>query len=98
LETLSVNVKVIESKVFTQKGETIFIGGNAVTEQMRSLLRDQARTFQTSNLFEILDATIVNESADLALKQSANFEHVQYAKALYHWNHVLKNIVHALAK
>lgn len=98
MEVSLVNIKSVESKVFTHKGDTIFIGGNAVTEQMRSLLRDQARTFQTSNLFEILDATIVNESADLALRQSANFEHVQYAKALYHWNHVLKNVVHALAK
>ena len=98
METSTLDIKAIESKVFTKKGETIFVGGVPVTEQMRSVLRDQARVFQTSNLFELLDATIINESADLALKQSANFDHVQYAKALHHWNHVLKNLIHALAK
>lgn len=88
----------LESKMFSQKGDNIFIGGVLVTEQMRGILRDQAKSFQTTNLFEILNATITNETSNLALIQSSNFEHVQYAKALHHWNHVLKNLINALAK
>lgn len=65
---------------------------------MRDTLRDQARYLKTTNLLEIIDATITNEASNLALIQSANFDHVQYAKALYHWNHVLKNMIHALSK
>jgi len=92
------NFKTIESKVFLQQGDKIFIGKELVTEQMRAILRDQARYMKTTNLLEILDATITNEAANLALIQSANYDHVQYAKALHHWNHVLKNMIHALAK
>ncbi len=65
---------------------------------MRDILRDQAKYLKTTNLLEVLDATITNEAANLALIQSSNMKHVQYAKALHHWNHVLKNMMHALAK
>lgn len=65
---------------------------------MRDTLRDQAKYLKTTNLLEIIDATITNEASNLALIQSANFDHVQYAKALHHWNHVLKNMIHALSK
>jgi hypothetical protein len=90
--------KTLESKVFTIAGDKVYIGRELVTQQMRDVLRDQARYLKTTNLLEILDATITNEAANLALIQSANFDHVQYAKALHHWNHVLKNMIHALAK
>lgn len=92
------NLIEIEQKVFKQQGDNIFIGGELVTEQMRGILRDQAKNFQTTNLFEILNATITNEAANLALIQSANYDHVQYAKALHYWNQVLKKMLHALAK
>ena len=92
------NFLELENKVFKQKGSNIYIGGVLVDEQMRGILRDQAKSFQTTNLYEILNATITNEAATLALIQSATFEHVQYAKALHHWNHVLRNLIHALAK
>lgn len=69
---------------------------------MRDILRGQAQQFQTTNLYEILDATITDEAYRLALNESGksgNIEQdVRFAKALYHWNHVLKNIIHALAK
>lgn len=94
----SPNFKSLESKVFTLAGDKVYIGKELVTDQMRAILRDQARYLKTTNLLEIIDATITNEAANLALIQSANFDHVQYAKALHHWNHVLKNMIHALAK
>lgn len=93
-----VDFKTLESKVFTVIGEKIYIGGELVTPQMRDTLRDQAKYLKTTNLLEIIDATITNEASNLALIQSANFDHVQYAKALHHWNHVLKNMIHALSK
>lgn len=93
-----VDFKTLESKVFTTIGDKIYIGKELVTPQMRDALRDQARYLKTTNLLEIIDATITNEASNLALIQSANFDHVQYAKALHHWNHVLKNMIHALAK
>ncbi len=85
-----------------QKGSQIYIGGELVTEQMRGILRDQAKTFQTTNLFEVINATIVTEASNLALLQSGKSgdikEDVRFAKALYHWNHVMKNMINALAK
>lgn len=87
-----------KNKVFEQRGNDIYIGGTKVTEQMRALLKDQAQIFLTSNLYEILDATITEEAIDLALRQSTNYEHVLTAKMLHHWNHVMKNLINALAK
>lgn len=93
----SINFKAIESKVFTQKGDSIYVGGELIGETMRSLLRDQARSLQTSNLFEILDATITNEASSLLL-QAGTVEHLQYGKALHYWNKILKKTINALAK
>lgn len=91
-----------KTKVFKVVGKDIYIGGELVNERMRDILRGQAQQFQTTNLYEILDATITDEAYRLALNESGksgNIEQdVRFAKALYHWNHVLKNIIHALAK
>jgi hypothetical protein len=94
----SINFVELEKRVFSQKGTNIYIGGELVSDTIRGILRDQAKSFSTTNLYDILDATITNEAANLALIQSANFDHVQYAKALHHWNHVLKNMINALSK
>lgn len=92
----------IESKVFLEKNGQIYIGGELVNETMRSLLRDQAENLKSTNLYEILNATIINESAQLALHQSGKSgdikQDVLFAKALHHWNHVLKNMINALSK
>jgi len=87
----------LESLVFLEKNNVIYIGGEAVTEQMRSLLRDQAKQLQSSNLYEIINATAIDEAHKLFL-QSGNMEHVQYAKALIYWNKVLVKMINALAK
>lgn len=96
-ETL-VNFKEIQKKVFEQKNGTFFIGGEEVTNELRNVLREQARYIQSSNLWEIIDATVINESAELALKQSKDMENVNTAKMLYHWAHVFRNMLYVLGK
>lgn len=80
------------------KGQDIYIGKLKVSEQLRDILSDQASNFKTTNLYDILDATISEEASRLALIQSTNWNHIEYAKALHHWNYVMKNIIHSLAK
>lgn len=96
-EELPINFIELEGKIFKQEGNNIYIGGEIVSETMRSILRDQAKNFQTTNLFEILNATITNEASNLLL-QSGNMEHLQYGKALHYWNKILKKTINALAK
>jgi hypothetical protein len=92
------NLKDVERHIFTEAGGEIFIGGEKVSNSVRSVLRDQAKSFMSSQLWEIFEATIVNESGRMALHQSQNWEHVLSAKQLHHWHHVLKNIMHSLSK
>lgn len=88
----------IERHIFAERGGKIFIGGIEVTPQLRSILRDEAEYIQHSRLWEILNASIVNESYSLALIQSKDFDEVRFAKALHHLAHFVKNVVHSLAK
>lgn len=87
----------LAKKVYENKNGEIYIGGELVTAQMRSLLRDQAKNLQTSNLFELLDATATNEASNLLL-QAANLEHLQYGKALHYWNKIFKKMIIELSK
>ena len=96
-ETL-VDFVSLENKVFLEKDGVIFIGQNKITPQIRDLLREQAKGVMTSQLWEIINATITNEAASLALLQSTDFEQVRFAKALHHWNHVMKNMIYTLSK
>lgn len=96
-EQLKDSIVGLESLVFVEKNNVIYIGGEAITEQMRSLLRDQAKQLQSSNLYEIINATATDEAHRLFL-QSGNMDHVQYAKALIYWNKVLVKMINALAK
>lgn len=98
LEKLPLNIIDIEKKVFTSTGKNIYIGGVLITQQVRDLLREQAKYFETSQLWEIINSTAISEAAELALKQSQNMEHVFYAKALHHWAYVMKNIINELKK
>lgn len=88
----------IESHVFTEHGGKVFIGKEEITEQLRSVLRDEAEYIQHSRLWEILNASIVNEAYDIALIQSKDFDAVLSAKMLHHWAHFLRNVIHSLAK
>ena len=93
-----INFKDIESRVFLEYKGGIYIGGKQITPEIKDLLHEQAKYLKTSHLWELLDATITNEAANMALIQSGNWEHVQTAKMLHHWNFVLKNMIEVLAK
>ncbi len=89
---------ILAKRIFTEDKGKIFIGGVEISKEELDVLREQARYLSTSQLYDILKATIINESADLALKQSQNFEQVQFAKALYHILFVLDNMILKLKK
>lgn len=90
------------SKVFKELGGVVYIGEVEIPDQLRGILRDQAENFLTSQLFEILHSSSINEAYELALKQSGKSgdikEDVRFAKALYHWAHFMRNVVTKLAK
>lgn len=94
----SPDFRVVQQRVFASTGSRIFIGQHELTADMRDALRDQAKNLETSQLWEILSASITQEAANLALIQSQNFEQVQFAKALHHWRHFMQNVIHTLAK
>lgn len=88
----------LEARVFSEQNGVIFIGTQKIPAEIRDLLREQAKYLQTSQLWEIVNATLTDEASKIALIQSTDFDQVRFAKALYHWNHVMKNMIKVLAK
>lgn len=96
LSETSIDFVALSERVFDDKKLTI--GGKAVSAEMKDVFREQAKYILTSHLWEIIHATAVNEAGTLALKNSTNFEHVQFAKSLDYWNTLATKILVALAK
>ena len=94
----SISFTDIEKHIFSKIGSDIYIGKDKVQPALRSLLRDESKKIQAMRLWDVLNASIINEAYDLALRQSQNFEQVQFAKALRHWSHFMMNVLHILAK
>lgn len=94
----SLNLVELSKSVFDDNKGKLFIGGQEIPEHLRGALRDEADYLFKSRFYELLNATIINEAAAIALIKSENMEHVFSAKQLYHWNHVMKNMMIALAK
>ncbi len=96
----SVDLVALKKKVFSvdEKTKVISIGGEQLTAQMRELYRDQAENLLTTNLWEVIEATIINEAHSLALKGSLNWDHVQFAKGLDYWHTVVSKMLVRLAK
>lgn len=92
------NFSTLEKRVFTTSGGAVFIGGELVTEQMLSTLRDESKYIFNSRFYQVFSATITNESANMALIQSTRWEHVETAKMLHHLGHVLDNMLYTLSK
>lgn len=90
--------QAVATRVFKEVNGKIFIGSEEIKGDMRTTLREQARYVQTSQLWELMGNAIVNESANLALLQSTEWNHILTAKQLHHWGHVFRNMIHALAK
>lgn len=93
-----VNFNFANENVFTTKGDTVFIGRQPIDNALRGVLRDEALYIDKSRFWELLSASIIQESADMALLQSAEWNHVLSAKMLHHWMHVMRNMLHALKK
>ena len=83
---------------FEERAGKLFINGEELVEPLRGLYRDQARQFQTSQLYELIQGTAQKEANDMALLKSQNWEHVLSAKMLHHYAHVMKNTIYLLAK
>jgi hypothetical protein len=98
LEDLIRSYSDIERHIFSKIGSDIYIGKDKVQPALRSLLRDESKNIQAMRLWEVLNASIINEAYDLALRQSQNFEQVQFAKALKHWSFFMMNVLNLLAK
>lgn len=94
----SVDFERAAARVFSVVGDVAYLGGVALTKDQREQLQAEARLILRSDLWAVLNSTIVNEASDIALRQSTDWQHITTAKALYHWNHVLHNMVNYLAK
>lgn len=99
-QDLSEQYLTYSDNVFRQdeKSGKIYIGNQEITESLREVLKSDAEIFLASRLFQVMNASIINEAYDIALKQSKDFDQVRTAKMLHHWNHFLVNMMVALAK
>lgn len=95
---LEVDFNLLAQHVFELSGDKIFIGGREITKELRDALRDEARTLQRTRLWEIMNASVTDQAAKIALIESQDFEHVRFAKALHRWAYFMANVVHTLAK
>lgn len=94
----TIEYEAIAPRIFNVQGGVVFIGGRPVTPEIRSLLRDEAKYLQQTQLWEVLSASLVNEAIDMALFQSSEWDHVLAAKQLHHYTHFVRNVIHTLSK
>lgn len=87
-----------EQRVFRQQTDGLYIGTDKIDNVLRSVLRDEAVYILNSRIWEVLNATIVNEASSLALKNSMNWDHVLSAKQLYYWQQAMEKIIKKLAQ
>jgi len=88
----------LESRVFSVINGKMYIGREEIPPTLRSLLRDEAVNIQATRLWEIMNASVINEAYNHALLSSTDFNQVQFAKALKHWSHFMINVMHLLSK
>ena len=91
-------LKLNSSKIFSEVKGEIFIGGEKIKPEIRAILKEQAKYLETSNLWEILQTTILNEANNLALKKSNKWDDILYAKALYYWGDFFLIMINKLKK
>ena len=92
------SIKDFSTLIFKEEKGKIYIGGEEIKPAMLDVLKGQAKFIKTSNLFEIFNATIMNEAFDLGVSQSKNWDNVLYAKALIYWNTVFNKIIKKLSE
>lgn len=76
----------------------MYIGREKIAEDLRGALRDEAEYLLRSRLWDVLQASIEQEAINLALIQSAEWNHVLSAKQLHHYRHFINNVIHLLAR
>lgn len=84
--------------LFEEISGGIYIGGEKVTPQLFGILKDEARYIENSRFWEMFNATIANEAAEMALNKSQDWDHVLSAKQLYYWRKVFLTILKKLAQ
>lgn len=97
-DSLNLSYTSIKDSVLRFDAGKAFIGSLEIQPALLSVLKDQAYSFKTTQLYEVLIATIQDEAMRLALIQSTKWEDVNYAKALWHVQFVLDNIINTLGK
>lgn len=94
----SLDFNKIASNVFQDVAGKVYIGGQEVDDVLRKSLREEAKVILTYRFWELLHSTILQEASKMALVDSQNWEHVQIAKMLKHWDFVFQNLLYKLAK
>lgn len=88
----------VEKRVFTEFKGKYYIGREEINSTLRSILRDEAKAIHATQLWEILNASVINESYNLALIQATNMESLNYAKAMKHWSYFMMEVFKRLEK
>lgn len=87
----------LEKKIYRESEGRVFIGGEEVKPEILSLLKEQARYIESSQFWEVLHATLINESVRAAW-ESKNWDAVQYSKALKYTDTIIRNMIRGLTK
>ena len=91
-------ISEVHSRVFRQLTDGIYIGPHKIDDSLRKALRDEAHYFINSRLWEIFNATIINEASSMALQDSKDWNHVLSAKQLFYWQQAMEKIIKKLAQ
>ena len=97
LEETQLNLVNLQKNLFLEKNGKFFLGGEEIKGDILSLLKDEARYIEKSQLWELLHAAVLNEAARSAF-ESSNWENVQFAKALKYYDTIIRNILSSLTK
>lgn len=91
-------ISELEKLIFSDENGKILIGGEEVRPEVLVALKGQAKFIKTSQLFEIINATIKNQAFELGVQQSKDWDNVLYAKALLYYCQVFNKIINRLDK
>jgi hypothetical protein len=97
LSEISPDFSTVQKRVFTEHKGKLYIGREEINDQFRALYKEQANYIATSQLYEVLHATILNEVFSAGISQSKDFDNVLFAKALLYWDKVLGEILVTLS-
>ena len=90
-------IRQTEENLYRETPNGLYIGHNKIDDNFRRVLKDEANYILRSRIWEVLNDTVANEAAQLALQHSLNWEHVLSAKQLYYWQQAMSKIMQKLA-